>query len=143
MSMTIYAVLMLPNGDLLKRESSLTGCESLFKSVHPVVAVFTKKTMGDPPQDFWDEYSGNSMFSVEEGDDEVVIKAHDINPAKTRKRGISKADDALTPWGEVDSKLADAVMGGGASWPVMDDGQGTLYEAKLQDAKVLVGYPGA
>ena len=143
MAATIYAVLVLPNGDLLKKESPLEGCEHLFKSVHPVVGVFMKRTEGDPPQDFWDEFSGNSMFSVVEGDDEVVISAHDVNPAKTRKKGVAKATEQQTQWTEVDSKLADAVMGGGASWPVMDDGQGSLYEAKLQDARVLVWDPGA
>jgi hypothetical protein len=140
---TIYAVLMKPNGELLKRESNLAGSEHLFKSVHPVVAVFTKKWDDADPAygPFWDEYSGNSMYSVVEGDDEVVISAHDVNPAKTRKKGIGKADSAQTQWEQVDSKLADAVMGGGASWPVVDDGQGSFYEEKLQDARVLVGYP--
>lgn len=142
---TVYAVLMKPNGDLLKRESDMNGCEAMFKSVLPVVAVFTKKYDDADPAygPFWDEYSGNSMYSVEEGDTEVVIKAHDINPAKTRKKGLDKATSDPTMWTEVDSKLADAVMGGGANWTVVDDGQGTLYEGKLQDARVLVGYPGA
>jgi len=141
----VMVVLMRPNGDLVVREGDLIGCENRCKSVNKVVAIFTKKYDDADPSygPFWDEYSGNSMYCLEEGDTEVVIKAHDINPAKTRKKGLDKATSAPTAWEEVDSKLADAVMGGGANWTVLDDGQGSLYEAKLQDAKVLVGYPGA
>lgn len=141
----VMVVLMKPDGTLFVRQGSLAGVENRSKSVNKVVAVFTKRFDDVDPGygPFWDEYSGNSMYGIEEGDDEVVIKAHDINPTKTRKKGLDKATSTPTAWEEVDSKLADAVMGGGANWTVLDDGQGSLYEAKLQDARVLVGFPGA
>jgi hypothetical protein len=139
MSTEIYAVLHLPNGNLQVKQSPPSGAEPALKSHNQVVAVYVKRTIGDPPQDFWDEFSGNSMYKVQEETDGLAISAHDINPAKTRIKGFENGNQG--PWREIDPKLANATMGGNASWDTLDDGQGTYYEQKLAEARVLVGYP--
>ena len=52
-------------------------------------------------------------------------------------------DDAGSPGSNtsVANAFEESTIGQGANWPVLDDGQGSNYEAKLAEARTLVGFP--
>lgn len=122
-------------------EGGSTSIESKTASGLQVVGVWIEKDAGgEAGGPFWDEYSGNSMYALQETFEGVTVAMHDINPANTRVRETLN-DGAQRATRVIDPKLADATMGKGANWDVFEDGQGTLYEQKLAEARALVGIP--
>jgi hypothetical protein len=111
-----------------------TACQSGCQAV----AVYLIRDVPGGP--FMTEFSGNSMYSVINDQGGVSIAAHDIQPTLTRQKDYDAAGGE-GPWRIIDPKLADAYMGQGACWDVFEDGQGSVYEAALAQARVLVGYP--
>ena len=146
----IHVVLINPAGNLVHRTKAWgdnvggsAGVEAASKSGLQVVAIFVEKDVnGEIGGPFWDEYSGNSMYALEETFEGIVIALHDTNPVSTRLRETLN-DSALRPIRQVDNKLAGATMGKGSNWDTYEDGQGSLYDAKIAEARTLVGFPGA
>ena len=141
MSSMVYLVLHASNGTLSKREydPKVHNIETAFQSSLQCVGVWVKRTVGDPPQDYWDEFSGNSQYCVKQSEEGIVINAYDDAPEKTRTKELD--NDVFNAWRTLDNKLASAYMGGGANWDVVDNGTGSYYEEKLAEARTLVGYP--
>lgn len=145
----IHAVLINPSGNLVHRQKAWgdnvggsAGIEQFIRSGLQVVAVYvTKDVNGEAGGPFWDRYKGNSMLSVQETFEGISIAMHDVLPASTQIRETLN-DAQLRPIRQVTAKLAKAIMGKGANWDMYEDGQGSLYEAKLAEANTLVGYPG-
>lgn len=148
----VHVVLINPAGNLVHRQANYdptngsVGLENSVKSALEVVGVWVVRDLnGDAGGPFWDEYSGNSQYKVEEAFDGVQVAKRDLAGQTLGVKVKSHFSDASSPTGFVtmDAKLEDSVMGGGASYAVLDDGQGSLYEEKLAAAKTLVGAPGA
>jgi hypothetical protein len=60
-----------------------------------------------------------------------------------RRAQRSYFDSAGSPGSNtpVANAFEESAIGAGANWPVLDDGQGSNYEAKLAEARTLVGIP--
>jgi hypothetical protein len=122
-------------------EGGSTGIEAVVSSGLQVVGIWVEKDVnGEAGGPFFDEYSGNSMYALQETFEGISIALHDITPASTRIRETLN-DKTLRPIRHIDPKLADATMGKGSNWDVFENGQGSLYEEKLAAAQVLVGVP--
>jgi hypothetical protein len=133
--------LVLRQKDWGESEGGSSSVETETASGQQVVAVFVEKDAdGEAGGPFWDEYSGNSMYSVQETPEGISMGLHDITPTKTRIRETLN-DGSLRAIRLVDPKLAEATMGKGSNWDVFEDGQGSLYEQKLAEARTLVGVP--
>jgi hypothetical protein len=146
----LHVVLINNGGNLIHRQmpwgdavGGAAGIENAMKSGLQVVAVFVQKDAdGEASGPFWDEYSTNSMYAVQETWEGLAIAQHDIAPASTRIRETLN-DGQLRAVRQIDPKLSGPTMGKGANWDVYEDGSGSLYTAKLAEARTLVGYPGA
>jgi hypothetical protein len=137
----IHVVLINPAGNLIQRTVNFNpaqgsaGVEHGTKSALEIVALFVERDVqGDAGGPFWDEYSGNSQYSVTEAYDGVTVTKRDLT---------SYFDSAGSPGSNtpVANAFEESAIGAGANWPVLDDGQGTNYEAKLDEARTLVGIP--
>jgi len=148
----VHVVLINPAGNLVHRQANYNptngsvGLENMVKSALEVVAVWVVRDLnGDAGGPFWDEFSGNSQYKVVEAFDGIQVGKRDLTGQTLGAKIKSYFSDSSSPGSfvSVDSKLEDSVMGGGANWAVLDDGQGSLYTEKLAAAKTLVGVPGA
>lgn len=150
----VHVVLINPAGNLIERTANfnpVTGSnnvENLVKSALQIVAVFVERDVGgDQGGPFWDEYSGNNQYNVEESYDGVQIKVRDVpgggSPASVRVKSYFSDLANPTSLNSVDNVYHESVMGAGSNWIVMDDGQGSLYDQKLAEARTLVGFPTA
>lgn len=140
--MEIIAVFHKPDGTLVKQSSAdnPAGPEASLKSHHQVVAVFVRRPNPTGPPDFWDEYSTNSLHSVQENPDGCAILTHDsLGQGTTRLRQYN-FDDTVEAQRQIDNKVAKAAAGRGANWDVLDDGTGTFYDQKLAEARTLAGF---
>lgn len=146
----VHVVLINPGGQLIQRTVAFnpgngsSSVEHAIKSGMEVVACYVERDVeGDVGGPFWDEYSGNSQYGVAESYDGVTMVKRDLTgPTK----GCTKKayhNDATSPGPNqtVAAAFEDTTIGSGASWPVLDDGQGSTYEAKLTEARTLVGFP--
>lgn len=150
MANTIYVALLRPDGGsgtLVYKTADfdgvLTGQEKALTSNFQAIAVFVKREQG--ANTFWDYYSGNSLYTLRESATGIDIYAHDSGgQGSTRLRHFAN-DGSAAGLRTVDNKIAAAVVGGGATWDVYEDGQGSLYEQKLQDVFSYMisnhGYP--
>lgn len=137
MASTVYVALYRPDGTLVYKEADygdgLTGQENSLKSNLECVAIFVKREQGTNV--FWDSYSGNSAYKFEAGSDGVNIYSHDTTGSnRTRLRHYTNTG-GIESVQDIPSQLADAVMGGGATLVVLDEGSGSLYEQKLAEAR--------
>ena len=146
----IHVVLINPAGSLVHRKKKFnptegsSGVEHDIKGNLNVVAIYIVRDLdGDAGGPFWDEYSGNSQYRVGESFDGVDVSKRDFTPPHATTKSYYENASSPTPAANIDSKLTDSVMGSGANWPVLDDGQGSYYEQKLIEARTLVGFPGA
>jgi hypothetical protein len=131
----IHVVLINPAGNLIQRTVNFNpaqgsaGVEHGTKSALEIVALFVERDVqGDAGGPFWDEYSGNSQYSVTEAYDGVTVSYFDSAGSPGSNTPVANA-------------FEESAIGAGANWPVLDDGQGTNYEAKLDEARTLVGIP--
>jgi hypothetical protein len=149
----VHVVLINPAGNLIERTAQfnpVTGnsnVENAVKSALQVVAVFVERDVnGDAGGPFWDEYSGNNQYKVEESYDGIQMGVRDIagggSSASVRVKSYFSDLANPTAFSNIANDFYESVMGGGASWIVFDDGQGSLYEQKVAEARTLVGYPG-
>lgn len=146
----VHVVLINAGGNLIHRQVNFnpsvgsTGVENMVKSGLKVVAVFIQRDLnGDQGGPFWDEYSTNNQYTLSETYDGVEVKIRDITGSNKGVRRKSYFNDLTNPTAieQVSSALEDSVMGSGATWPVLDDGDGSFYDQKLAEAKTLVGFP--
>lgn len=148
----VHVVLINPSGNLICRTvnfnpvSGSAGVESGVKSALKTIAVFVERDInGDQGGPFWDEYSGNNQYCVEESFDGVQVKVRNVPGGGTLAsvRVKSYFNDLSSPsgFGSIDSVYHESVMGAGSNWIVLDGGEGSLYEEKLAEARILVGYP--
>lgn len=146
----VHVVLINPGGQLIERLSNYNptqgsqGVENACKSALEVVAVFVERDLeGDAGGPFWDEYSGNSQYAVLEAYDGVTVVKRDLTGATKGciKKSYYNAAGSPGPNTSVASAFEETTIGAGANWPVLDDGQGSYYEQKLAEARVLVGLP--
>lgn len=146
----IHVVLINPAGNLIHRShpwgdarGGSAGVEASSRSGLQVVGIWVEKdTQGEAGGPFFDEYTTNSMYSVQETAEGISVSMHDITPSSTRIRETLN-DKTLRSIRQIDPKLSAAVMGKGANWDVFENGTGALYEQKVAEARVLVGVPGA
>lgn len=150
-----HAVLINPGGNLIHRRANFNpvsgsaGIEHSTKSALQVVAVFVERDCnGDQGGPFWDEYSGNNQYCLEEAYDGVQVKIRDVpggggGQATVRVKSYFNELVSPTSFTSIASAYHSSVMGAGSNWIVMDDGQGSLYEQKLAEARTLVGFPTA
>ena len=149
-----YVVLINPAGTLIQRSVSFNptngsaNVEASTKSALEVVAVFVKRDLnGDQGGPFWDEYSGNNQYKVEEAYNGVQVKVRDIpgggSQASVRVKSYFSDLTNPTPFGTIGNAYHESTMGAGSNWVVFDDGQGSLYDQKLAEARTLVGFPTA
>ncbi len=147
---TVHVVLITPAGVLIQRSVNFNvgqgsaGVEHAVKSGFEVVSMYVvRDTEGDAGGPFWDEYSGNSQYSCAEAFNGVQIVKRDLTGAT--KGAVKKVyyDDAGSPGPNtpVANAFEESAVAQGANWPVLDDGQGSNYEAKLAEARILVGLP--
>jgi hypothetical protein len=151
----VHVVLINPAGNLIQRAVSFnpvngsSNVEMQSRSALQVVAVFVQRDLdGDQGGPFWDEYSGNNQYCVAESYDGVQMKVRDVpggGGGQASVRVKSYYNDLANPtaFSAIDSKYHESVMGSGSNWIVFDDGEGSLYEQKLAEARTLVGYPTA
>jgi len=150
----VYVVLINPAGNLIQRSVSFNptngsaNVEVGTKSALEVVAVFVKRDLnGDQGGPFWDEYSGNNQYCLAESYDGVQVKVRDVpgggTLASVRVKSYYSDLTNPTPFSSVGAVYHESVMGAGSNWIVFDEGEGSLYEQKLAEARTLVGYPGA
>lgn len=150
----VHVVLINPAGNLIQRSVSFNptngsaNVEMLTRSALEVVAVFVQRDLdGDQGGPFWDEYSGNNQYCVAEAYDGVQMKIRDIagGGGGNSVRVKSYFNDLTNPtaFTTIGNAYHESVMGSGSNWIVFDDGQGSLYEQKLAEARTLVGYPTA
>ncbi len=124
------------------KQGGSAGIVSAMTSALEVVAVFNQKDVngnGETTGPFWDEYSGRSAISVQETSEGINIAQYDIFPE------TGDTQEALND-GSIRSKLngaaaAKTATGKGSHWNVFEDGQGSLYIAKVEEARTLVGWP--
>jgi hypothetical protein len=140
----IHVVLINPAGTLIQRTVNFNpaqgsaGVEHGTKSALEVVALFVERDVqGDAGGPFWDEYSGNSQYSVAEAYDGVTVTKRDLTGATKGTTKKSYFDSAGSPGSNtpVANAFEESAIGAGANWPVLDD------EAKLAEARTLVGIP--
>jgi hypothetical protein len=138
MATTVHVVLHKPNGDLLHR----TGIHAACRSACQLVAVFVERSedKNGAPGPWWDEYSGRAMFAAVENPDGCAIWSHDTTPTSSTVRQFNN-DHSVEPGRSVQNNLADAIMGQGACWDVLNDGDSSYYDQKLAEARTLVGAP--
>lgn len=145
----VHVVLINAGGNLIDRTVNFNpgngsgAVEQAIKSALECVAVYIERDInGDAGGPFWDEYSGNSQYSVGAAYDGVTVVKRDlIGPTKG---AIKKSyyDDAVSPGPNTPIAAAfEETSIGAANWPVLDDGQGSNYEAKLAEARILIGLP--
>lgn len=142
MATSIIAVLINPAGTLVQRNVTMgPGSEALLKSSLQIVGLFIKRDQDESgnPGPWWDEFSGNSAYACQENSDGTGILSHNTPPGTTWiwQWNINHTRGARR---QVSNNLAEALMGQGACWDVLDDGSGSYYEQKLAEAKTLVGY---
>jgi hypothetical protein len=146
----VHAVLINPAGNLIQRTVSFnpgngsSAVEQAVKSALEVVAVFVERDVeGDAGGPFWDEYSGNSQYGVIAAYDGITVVKRDLTGPTKGTIKKSYYDDAGSPGAntQVGTSFEETTIGAGANWPVLDDGQGSNYEAKLAEARTLVGIP--
>ena len=149
-----HVVLINPAGNLIERTANFnpvsgsSNIENSVKSALEVVAVFVQRDLnGDQGGPFWDEYSGNNQYKVEEAYDGIQIGVRDVpgGGSQASVRVKSYFDDLAspTPFSTIGNAYHESVMGGGAGWIVFDNGEGSLYDQKLAEARTLVGFPTA
>jgi hypothetical protein len=147
---TVHVVLINPGGSLIQRSVNFnegngsSGVENACKSALEVVAVYVVRDIeGDAGGPFWDEYSGNSQYGVVESYDGITVVKRDLTGATKGCTKKSYYNNAASPGPNtpVASAFEETTIGAGANWPVLDDGQGSNYEAKLAEARTLVGLP--
>ena len=113
---------------------SLTGYESNLMSPKPIVGLWVQRELGG--NDFWDEWTGNSAYSLVEGPDDFVVKSFDDGgQGTTRVKEYFKDGNAGT------IRTAEggaALLGGGATWDVLDNGSGNSYDGLVEDAKAHI-----
>lgn len=115
-----------------------SNVESACQSGCQAVALYIVRDVPGGP--FWTEFSGNSMYSLINDQGGCSVNQHDINPQQTRQRTYDAAGGE-GPSRLIDPKLSDAYMGQGACWDLFEDGQGSVYETALAEARILVGFP--
>jgi hypothetical protein len=147
----VHVVLINPAGTLIHRQVNFNpaagsaGVENMVKSALKVVAVFVQRDLnGDTGGPWWDEYSTNNQYAIMETYDGVEVKIRDITGPSSGVRTKSYFNDLTNPTAiaAVAKALEESTMGSGANWAVLDDGAGSYYEQKLNEAKNLVGLPG-
>lgn len=144
----LHVVLINAGGQLIHRQKSWgdqhggsAGIESSTKSGLQVVGMWDEQDInGERGGPFWTEYSGRSMLAVEETFEGIAIAQRDTQPSKSDITEVLN-DGTARAKRDVDSKLAESVMGKGANWDVYQDGQGGQYNTKLSEARTLVGVP--
>ncbi len=145
-----HVVLINPAGSLIQVSANFNpgqgsnGVEHAVKSALEVVAVYIVRDLeGDAGGPFWDEYSGNSQYGVGEAFDGVTVVKRDLTGPSIGCIKKQYFNDASSPGPNVSvpNAFIETTVSSGASWPVLDDGQGTNYEQKLAEARTLVGFP--
>lgn len=146
----VHVVLVNPAGNLIDRKVNFNpgngsgAVENAVKSALEVVAVFIERDIeGDAGGPFWDEYSGNSQYSVSEAYDGITVVKRDLTgqtKGAIKKQYFNEAGSP-GPNVPVGSAFEETTVAQGANWPVLDDGQGSNYEQKLAAARTLVGLP--
>ena len=129
-----------PSGDLFQVGADIVGSREFTLKFHglQVIACFTQRPNGQGGF-FTDEYSGNSAYAFVESPDGVTIMPHDSGQGgTTRTKAYDDANDSSSPIRAVATKLAGAMMGQGACWDTLDDGNSTFYDTKLAEARDLV-----
>lgn len=151
----VHIVLINPAGNLIQRTATFnpvngsSNLENMIKSALQVVAIFVVRDLnGDISGPFWDEWSGNNQYKISESYDGITVGVRDVpggggGGASVRLKAYFSDSASSAPFSVIDSKYHESTMGSGGNWVVFDDGQGNLYEQKLQEARVLVGRPGA
>lgn len=143
----VHVVLINPGGNLVQRTMQFNpvggsaGIENAVKSALEVVAIFVQRDIeGDAGGPFTDEYSGNSQYSVAEAYDGITLTKRDLTGATKGAIKKSYYNDASSPGPNtpVANAFEESAIAQGANWPVLDDGQGSNYEAKLAEARTLV-----
>jgi len=146
----VHAVLINPAGNLIDRTVNFnptngsSAVENAVKSALEVVAIFVERDInGDAGGPFWDEYSGNSQYSVAAAYDGITVTKRDLTGATRGAIKKSYFDDSASPGPNtsVATAFEETTVAQGANWPVLDDGQGSNYETKLAEARILVGLP--
>lgn len=140
MANTVYVVLYKQNGDLEYKTADfadgLNGQENSLKSHRQVVGIFVKRIVST--QEFWDEFSGNSCYSLTESDEGIDVYPHDAGGQGITRVKHFANDGATAAIRQMDNKVASTVMGGGATWDTLEDGDGSLYNQKLVEAKAYL-----
>jgi len=131
----VHVVLINPAGNLLHMQSSFAGSQVASASALQVVAVFFRRDNTSGPGSFWDEFSGNDAYCLEENASGVGIKVRDVTPSSLRIKQFNAVGNP-DPIRAIGNQLADAVMSG-ACWDTYDGGD---YADKLTAARTLVGF---
>jgi hypothetical protein len=146
----VHVVLINPAGVLIDRTVNFNpaqgsaGVEHGVKSGLQIVALYVERDVqGDAGGPFWDEYSGNSQYSCAESYDGVLIVKRDLTGATKGAIKKSYFDNADSPGPNtpIANAFEESAVAQGANWPVLDGGEGSSYEQKLAEARILVGFP--
>lgn len=147
MSVKVHVILINPSGTLVAKTQILGALaagalEIGLKSALQVVGVWVERSEDENgnPGPWWDEYTGNSAYAVQENSEGVGIFRHDTTPTATKTRQFNN-DHSMAAQRQIDNSLAQSVMGQGACWDVLDDGSGSYYTQKVGEAKALIGAP--
>ena len=113
---------------------ALTGYAANLMSPRACVGVWVQRELGG--NDFWNEFSGNSAYSVVEDPSGFFVKQFDDGgQGTTRVQYFHKdgnADAIRTAEGGA------ALLGGGATWDVFANGNGGQYSSHLDDARAYL-----
>lgn len=149
MDSCVHVVLYNPGGNQITRTANFNpingslNVEGQIKNARlQVIGVWIVRDQnGDAGGPFWDEYSGNSAYSVIQAYDGISMVKRDTTGAAKGAAIKSYFNDGSNPTGfqTVASPQEDIVMAQGAQWTVLDDGQGSLYQTELETARVSLG----
>ena len=111
----------------------IPAVEAKLKSNLPLIAIFDGRIQGS--DDFWVVTEGNNLASITaDADGNVDIKSHDASgQGSTRVRRLNANGTAEAPR-SLSSKVSQAAMGGGATMDFWNDGTGTDYKNKVNEA---------
>jgi hypothetical protein len=113
--------------------AGFSGAENALKSHLQCLAVFVGRLQG--AQDFWDAFTGSSCYTVtEDADGGLDVYAHDSSGQGLTRVRHYNPDGTAVPFRAVDSKVSQAVMGGGATADTFGNGTGNTYVSKTNAA---------
>lgn len=126
-----------PQGNNVYREgdfgSGFSGAEGLLRSHIHCLGVFVGRLQG--AQDFWDAYTGASCYTViSPPDGSLDVYVHDSSGQGSTRVRHYNPDGTAVQFRDIETKVSQAVMGGGATSDVFDDGSGNDYVSKTNEA---------